>query len=189
MSLTFALTFIRLFLWLLVYLLAPPFMFVLTFSGPLQSPRSCIAHPRGWQFPRLVLSRSRARFFSTSLPPTLSLPLSVCVYTHVGLRLLTSALSLRQSFFLFFFFSFPASATSKNHHRTRRVMAHRRKGRLIDNLAKRKWTHTPQWAKCSTGVTVSHPTVWPLTLHCGMSLMSQGSRLDWAVSSVSHASL
>lgn len=40
-----------------------------------------------------------------------------------------------------------------------------------------------------SGVMVSHPTVWPLTLHCGMSLVSQGSRLDWAVSSVSHASL
>lgn len=36
---------------------------------------------------------------------------------------------------------------------------------------------------------VSHPAVWPLTLHRGMSFVSQGSRLDWAVSSMSHASL
>lgn len=42
--------------------------------------------------------------------------------------------------------------------------------------------------KHSTGVRVSHPTVWLLTLDCGLSCMSQGSRLDWPVSSVSSAS-
>ncbi len=60
-------------------------LFVLTFSGPLQSPRTCIVHPRGQQFPSSILPASQ--IFSTSLPPTPSLPLTVCVYSHVGLRL------------------------------------------------------------------------------------------------------
>lgn len=42
--------------------------------------------------------------------------------------------------------------------------------------------------KHSTGVRVSHPTVWLLTLDCGLSCMSQGSGLDWPVPSVSSAS-
>lgn len=113
MPLTFALTFIRLFLWLLVYLLAPPLVFVLTFSGPLRSPRSCIAHPRGRQFPPARSIAAEPDFFSTSLPPTLSLPLSVCVYSHVGLRPLTSALGLRQSFFFFFVFLPPRALLVK----------------------------------------------------------------------------
>lgn len=35
-------------------------------------------------------------------------------------------------------------------------------------------------SKYSTGVRVSHPTVWLLTLCCGMLLMSHSSRLDWS---------
>lgn len=35
-------------------------------------------------------------------------------------------------------------------------------------------------SKYSTGVRVSHPTVWFLTLCCGMLLMSHSSRLHWS---------
>lgn len=35
-------------------------------------------------------------------------------------------------------------------------------------------------SKYSTGVRVSHPTVWLLPLCCGMLLMSHSSRLDWS---------
>lgn len=83
MSLTFPMTFIRLFLWLLVYLCAPPFVFVLTFSGPLQSPRSCIVHPRGRQSPSSVLPASQQPDFhylspSHTVSPTHCLRLLSC---------------------------------------------------------------------------------------------------------------
>lgn len=95
----------HIFLWLLIYLCAPPLVFALTFLGPLQSPRSCIAGPRGRQFPSSVLQARQ--IFSTSLPPTQSLPLAFCVHFHVGPSLWRQPIP--QSVWVICYIFFPSS--------------------------------------------------------------------------------
>lgn len=69
----------------------------------------------------------------------------------------------------------------------RRVVAQRKEG-TTQIIFPEKVNSQSRVSKYSTGVRVSHPTVWLLTLCCGMLLMSHSSRLDWSVHSLSHDS-
>lgn len=100
----------------LVYFCSPLFMFVLTFSGPLQSPRSCIVHPREQQFPSsssvLPGSQISLSYLSPSLPHCLSHSLSAFTLMW-GWGRNVSTLSLKHVVGIFLFF-LPSSATSKS---------------------------------------------------------------------------
>lgn len=177
----------HIFLRLLIYLCTPPLVFALTFPGPLQRPRSCIAGPRGRQFPSCVLQARQ--IFSTSLPPTQSLPLAFCVHFHVGPSLWRQPVP--QPVWVICYIFSPSSPLQALGCKTAfewDVLWLREKKGTTQIIFPEKVNSLSRVSKYSTGVRVSHPTVWLLTLCCGMLLMSHSSRLDWSVHSLSHDS-
>lgn len=151
----------------------------LTFPGPRRRPCSCIARPRGRQFPSCVLQARQ--IFSTSLPPTQSLPLAFCAHFHVGPSLWRQLVpqSVWSDLLLFSLLPPPFQRSVVKPLLNEKCCGSEKKG-TTQIIFPEKVNSLSRVSKYSTWVRVSHPTVWLFALCCGMLLMSHSSRLDWS---------